>query len=385
MTTVPSSLEHVDQAVAELRAGRMVIVVDDDGRDCEGDLVGAAALATPEAVNFAVTHARGLLHLALTGERCDELELEPLRAGRGAPTAQATETIDAREGITTGISAADRAHTIRVAADRSAGARAIVKSGHLSPLRTAAGGVLTRAGHGEAAVDLARLAGLEPAGFLCGVMNEDGTMAHGAQLAAYGRRHHLRTITVADLIEYRRVREKLVERVVSTGLPTAFGDFEAVGYRSLIDDKHHLALVKGDVDGQADVLVRVHTECLAGDVFHSRCCECGELLEATMEAIEREGRGVVLYLEPEGRGLGLIEELRRIDDLGAEADDRVREDGRERLRDYGTGAQMLADLGLSTIRLLTDNPKRISGLEGHGLRIVDQVHLRRRANLSGAA
>jgi 3,4-dihydroxy 2-butanone 4-phosphate synthase / GTP cyclohydrolase II len=380
MTTVPPSLEHVDQAVAELRAGRAVIVVDDNGGDCEGDLVAVASSVTPETVNFAVTHARGPLVLALTGERCEELGLQPLRGGRGAAPSQATETIDAREGIATGISAADRARTIRVAADRTAGAQAIVKPGHISPLRTAAGGVLTRAGHGEAAVDLARLAGLEPAGFLCGVMNEDGTMARGPQLAAYGRRHRLRTITVADLIEYRRVREKLVERVVATGLPTAFGDFEAVGYRSLVDDKHHLALVKGEVEGQAGVLVRVHTECLAGDVFHSRRCECGELLEATMEAIEREGRGVVLYLEPEGRGLGLIEELRRIEGSGAETDDR-----RESLRDYGTGAQILADLGLSTIRLLTDNPKRISGLEGHGLRIVEQVPLRRRSDLRGAA
>jgi 3,4-dihydroxy 2-butanone 4-phosphate synthase/GTP cyclohydrolase II len=379
----PSSLDSVGEAVTELRAGRMVVVVDDDGRDCEGDLVGAAALVTPEMVNFAVTHARGPLYLGLTAERCEELELEPMRAIRGAPPSQATETIDARDEITTGISAADRARTIRVAADRSTGARAIVTPGHIGPLRTAAGGVLARAGHGEAAVDLTRLAGLDPAGFLCGVMNDDGTMARGPRLTAFSRRHRLRTVSVAALIEYRRAREKQVERVVSTALPTAFGDFEAVGYRTLIDDKHHLALVKGDVEGQADVLVRVHTECLAGDVFHSRRCDCGELLEATMEAIEREGRGVILYLEPEGRGLGLIEELRRYDAGGDEAP--AREDGtRESLRDYGIGAQMLADLGLSSIRLLTNNPKRIRGLEGHGLRVVDQVPLSRRSALRDA-
>jgi 3,4-dihydroxy 2-butanone 4-phosphate synthase / GTP cyclohydrolase II len=370
MADAPPSLDRVDEAVARLRAGRLVVVVDDDGRDCEGDLVGAAALVTPEAVNFAVTHARGTLLLGLTPERCEELGLEPLRAGRGMPVSQATETIDAREGITTGISAADRARTIRVAADRSVGARAIVKSGHISPLRTATGGVLARAGHGEAAVDLARLAGLEPAGFLCGVMNDDGTMARGARLADFARRHRLATVSVAELIEHRRRREKLVERVVSTALPTAFGDFRAVGYRSLVDDKHHLALVKGDVEGRPDVLVRVHTECLAGDVFHSRRCECGEQLEATMAAIEREGRGVVLYLEPEGRGLGLIEELRRLS--GSPTPERER----ETLRDYGIGAGMLTDLGLTTIRLLTNTPKRIRGLEGHGLRITDQIPLR---------
>jgi 3,4-dihydroxy 2-butanone 4-phosphate synthase / GTP cyclohydrolase II len=374
MLEAASTLDRVAAAVAEVRAGRLVVMVDDEGGDCEGDLIGAASLADPAAVNFAVTHARGTLCVGLTGERCDELELEPLRAGRGAPSGQATETIDAREGITTGISAADRARTIRVAADPALGAEAIVKSGHISPLRTAPGGVLARAGHGEAAVDLARLAGLEPAGFLCGVMHDDGTMARGPQLVDFARRHDLRMVTVAGLIEYRRAREKLVERVVSTGLPTAFGDFEAIGYRSLIDDKHHLALVKGEVEGRADVLVRVHTECLAGDVFHSRRCDCGELLEAAMAAIEAEGRGVILYLEPEGRGLGLIEELRRLE-RGAPDPGAAVVDGRESLRDYGIGAQMLADLGLSTIRLLTNNPKRIRGLEGHGLRVTDQVPL----------
>lgn len=368
MEGLAADLVSVDDAILELRAGRFLVVVDDAGTESEGTLVAAARPITPEAINFAITHARGCLYLALTGWRCDELGLELMDGG---PT-QLTVTIDAREGISSGISVADRARTIRLASARKPLPRELVKGGHVSPLRTRDGGVLERAAHAEAAVDLARLAGLEPAGVLCGILNGDGTTARGSQLVAFSRRHELPIVSVADLIEYRRVREKLVERVVTTALPTAFGDFEALGYRSLIDDKHHLALVKGEVAGSPDVLVRVHSECLAGDVFHSRRCECGDLLEAAMEAIEREGTGVILYLEPEGRGRGLIEELRRFD-RGEEAGPIAEEGARKSLRDYGVGAQILSDLGLSDIRLLTNNPKRIHGLEGHGLRVVDQV------------
>ncbi|HEY3019329.1 MAG TPA: 3,4-dihydroxy-2-butanone-4-phosphate synthase, partial [Solirubrobacteraceae bacterium] len=301
----------IDEALEDIAAGKMVVVVDDEDRENEGDLVMAAQFVTPDAINFMATHARGWICLALTPERCDELGLELMAAKNETPhQTPFTLTIEAREGVTTGISAADRAHTMQIAIDPLKGAEDIVVGGHVNPLKARSGGVLERTGHTEASVDLARLAGLIPAGVICEVMNEDGSMARADDLAAYCHKHGLKMITIADLIAYRRRHDKLVERVVSTKLPTGFGDFVAVGYRSLIDDKHHVALVKGDVAGKEDVLVRVHSECLTGDVFHSLRCDCGEQLESALAMIEREGEGVLLYLAQEGRGIGLLNKLR---------------------------------------------------------------------------
>jgi 3,4-dihydroxy 2-butanone 4-phosphate synthase / GTP cyclohydrolase II len=369
----------IEEAVEEIANGRMVVVVDDEDREHEGDLVMAAQFATPEAVNFMATNGRGWICLSLTAEACDRLDLELMAAGNETPLqTQFTVTIDAREGITTGISAADRAHTIRLAADPATEPSALVKSGHVSPLRAKLGGVLERAGHSEASVDLARLAGLEPAGVICEIMAEDGSMARVPQLSEYCRRHRLKMVTIADLIEYRRKRERLVERIVATNLPTRFGGFEAVGYRSLLDDKHHVALVKGEVAGHEDVMVRVHSECLTGDVFHSLRCDCGEQLEAALAAIEEEGRGVLLYLAQEGRGIGLLNKLKayKLQEEGLDTIDANLKLGLPAdLRDYGIGAQILADLGLSSIRLLTNNPKKIHSLEGYGLKVSDQIRL----------
>jgi 3,4-dihydroxy 2-butanone 4-phosphate synthase/GTP cyclohydrolase II len=367
----------IDEALLELRQGRMVIAVDDADRENEGDLVMAAEFVTPEAINFMAKHGRGWICLALAGARCDELGLDLMAAVNETPTqTQFTVTIDAREGITTGISAADRAHTIRVAVDPSRDASAIIKCGHVSPLRAKDGGVLERAGHTEASVDLARLAGLRPAGVICEIMNDDGTMARLPELSTYCREHGLKMITTADLIRYRRMREQLVERVVATTMPTAAGAFQAIGYRSLLDDRQHVALVKGPVAGRSDVLVRVHSECVTGDVFHSLRCDCGEQLHLALKMIEDNGAGVLLYLANEGRDIGLMNTLhayRRQEDGLDAVDTHLVPPPRADLRNYGIGAQILADLGLSSIRLLTNNPKRIHGLEGHGLRVTDQV------------
>jgi 3,4-dihydroxy 2-butanone 4-phosphate synthase/GTP cyclohydrolase II len=372
-----SPFAPIEEAIEEIRRGRMVVVCDDENRENEGDLTMAAQFATPEAVNFMAKEGRGLICLALTPERCDELGLDLMAAKNESPFETAfTISVEAREGVTTGISAHDRARTIQVAIDPSSSPRDLVQPGHVFPLKAKDGGVLERTGQTEAAVDLARLAGLNPAGVICEVMNEDGTMARVPDLIPYCESHDLKMITVADLIAYRRRTEKLVERVVATNLPTAYGEFSAVGYRSLVDDKHHVAMVKGDVEGKADVLVRVHSECLTGDVFHSLRCDCGEQLSAALAQIEREGEGVLLYLSQEGRGIGLLNKLRAY---------RLQEDGLDTveaniqlglpadLRDYGIGAQILGDLGLSSIRILTNNPKKIVGLEGYGLSVSEQV------------
>jgi 3,4-dihydroxy 2-butanone 4-phosphate synthase / GTP cyclohydrolase II len=377
MTVVTSPFATIEEALEEVRAGRFVVVVDDPDRENEGDLVIAAQFTTPDAVNFMATHGRGLICLCLTEQRADRLGLRPMTDHNEAPLGTAfTVSVEAREGVTTGISAADRSHTIQVAINPASTAHDLVQPGHVFPLRARPGGVLERMGQTEAAVDLARLAGLDPSGVVCEIMNDDGTMARVPDLVPYCERHRLKLITVADLVEYRRRHEKLVERGASVRLPTEHGEFRAVAFRERLTGKTHVALVKGDVDGAEDVLVRVHSECLTGDVFHSLRCDCGEQLEVALDQIEAEGRGVLLYMAQEGRGIGLLNKLRAYElqeqgldtvqanvELGFPAD----------ARDYGIGNQILADLGLTTIRILTNNPKKLIGIDGFGLRVVGQV------------
>ena len=355
----------------------MVVVCDDEDRENEGDLTVAADFATPDAINFMAREGRGLICLALTPERCDELAL-PLMAAKNESMFETafTVSVDARDGITTGISAADRARTIRVAIDPDSRPSDLVQPGHIFPLKAKPGGVLERTGQTEAAVDLARLAGLTPAGVICEVMNEDGTMARVPDLVDYCRRYELKMITVADLIAYRREHETLIERVAEATMPTTFGDFVIIGYRSLADGKRHVALVKGDLSDANDVTVRMHSECLTGDTFHSLRCDCGEQLDASFAIIEQEGRGVVVYLAQEGRGIGLLNKIKAytLQEDGFDTVDANLQLGLPvDLRHYGVGAQILLDLGLSTIRLLTNNPKKIIGLEGYGLTVVEQI------------
>ncbi|MFN8186979.1 MAG: bifunctional 3,4-dihydroxy-2-butanone-4-phosphate synthase/GTP cyclohydrolase II [Gaiellales bacterium] len=373
----PSPFATIEDAIEDFRNGKFVVVCDAPDRENEGDLTIAAQFATPEAINFMAKEGRGLICLCLTGERCDELGLRPMTYNNETPNETAfTVAIEAREGVTTGISAADRARTIQVAIDATKGPRDIVQPGHVFPLRAKLGGVLERAGQTEAAVDLARLAGLSPAGVICEIMKDDGTMARVPDLIPYCREHGIKLVTISDLIEYRRRIEKLIERVITVRLPTEFGEFSAVAFRETLTGKTHLALVKGEVGGAEDVLVRVHSECLTGDVFHSMRCDCGEQLDLAMAQIGSSDRGVLLYMAQEGRGIGLLNKLKAYElqesgldtveanlALGFPAD----------ARDWGIGSQILADLGLTSIRLLTNNPRKLTGLEGYGLRVTEQV------------
>jgi len=373
----PSPFASVEEGIEEIRRGRMVVVVDAADRENEGDLTIAAQFATPEAINFMAKEGRGLICLCLTGERCDELDLRMMTEHNETPYGTAfTVSIEAREGISTGISAHDRARTIQVAIDPSKGPQDVVQPGHVFPLRARPGGVLQRAGQTEASVDLARLAGLNPAGVVCEVMKDDGTMARVPDLIEFCKRHELKLVTVADLIEHRRRHEKLVEREIAVRLPTTYGEFTAVLFRETLTGRQHVALVRGDVDGAQNVLVRVHSECLTGDVFHSLRCDCGEQLDAAMRLIAAEPGGVLLYMAQEGRGIGLLNKLKAYE-LQEEGFDTV--DANIALgfaadeREWGIGNQILADLGLSTIRLLTNNPKKVSGLQAFGLQVTEQV------------
>jgi 3,4-dihydroxy 2-butanone 4-phosphate synthase/GTP cyclohydrolase II len=377
---VTSPLDSVERAIADIAAGKAVVVVDDEDRENEGDIVFAAQMASPELVAFTMTHCRGLLCVPLEEEVLDHLQLGQMAPHNTERMQTAfTVSVDAREGVTTGISAADRAHTIQLLADPDTSPYDLVRPGHVFPLRAKAGGVLRRPGHTEAAVDLARLAGLRPAGVICEIVKEDGEMARLPELREFADAHGLALISIADLIAFRRRTEKQVVRVAEAKIPTAYGEFTAVGYESVLDGTDHVALVRGDIGDGQDVLVRVHSECLTGDVFGSRRCDCGPQLDAALRRVAEVGRGVVLYVRGhEGRGIGLMHKLQayQLQDTGHDTVDANLELGLPAdARDYGTGAQILVDLGIRTMRLLSNNPAKRAGLEGYGLEIVGREML----------
>ena len=369
----------VERAIADIRAGKLVIVADDEARENEGDLIGAGDLVTPEMINFMATFGRGLICLTLTPERCQALGL-PQMAEHNTESHETAFTVSidaaARFGVTTGISAADRAMTIKVAIDPATVPADLRRPGHVFPLRARPGGVLQRVGQTEASIDLARLAGLYPAGVICEILNPDGSMARRPELEAFARRHDLSFISVAQLVEYRLAKERLVHRVADARLPTPYGEFRIIGYRNDVDAAEHVALVYGDVTGRRSVLVRMHSKCLTGDVFGSARCDCGWQLHSAMRMVAQEGHGVIVYLDQEGRGIGLLNKLKayELQDAGRDTVTANEELGfKPDLRNYGIGAQILLDLGLSSIRILTNNPRKLVGLEGYGLEIVERV------------
>lgn len=378
--TSSSHFDPIDEVLADIRAGKLVVVTDDADRENEGDLVLAAEKVTSEIVNFMATHGRGLICVPITEERAEQLGLQSMvNQNRESFRTDFTVSVDATLGITTGISAPDRAKTIAILADPNSKPEDLVHPGHIFPLRAKAGGVLRRAGHTEASVDLARLAGLNPAGILCEILNADGTMSRLPELIEFKQRHGLKMCSIADLIAYRRSREKLVEREEVIQLPTDFGDFQLHLYRSTLDNTHHLALVKGDLTSVESPLVRVHSECLTGDVFASRRCDCGSQLHQAMGMIEEAGCGVVLYMrQQEGRGIGLPAKIHayKLQEAGLDTvEANLRLGYPAELRDYGVGAQILVDLGIRKMRFLTNNPKKVIGLEGYGMEISERVPL----------